>query len=510
MLPGFTRKLLLALLYACAGTVAVLAQTEQGLVYSCPPPDTVACLAEVPEPDPGSVIVTGVCDPDGETQPDEGAGDGADSGDGDGDGDGGTTVGCDTAVAGCYSAYLVEATRADDDASVTYAVRVAYGDADDCRHAVSNIAFALPEGFAALDYAESDTYEGELGRYGVENTTGNPFHSIKFESQHDGFEPGTSELYVFTVAAEAAYPGDSIPLRIKASTESFDLSVALGCDTVEEADEVVEEEEEAAENDYEVVWDYDYVVPGGTGCVESPIVILRSYSVISSCTNSAYCDQSIVIAGDCDASGTPQCEGGDASMLTVPVDVVYVLDGGDDAYATVHFDSSPEEEAGAIYEVWRPEEGERGYEAGYDKPVEGRSGASNPQLLGRIAADGSAEYAFAHESLDVDGPVQVFLVKQIAARTASTYDASPTAAMTAFPNPGMDWVDVSAPALSDGRAARLEVYNATGALMHAESVPAVGDRHATTVVADDFERGLYLIVLQYSNGARIEQRWLRQ
>ena len=81
-----------------------------------------------------------------------------------------------------------------------------------CRHAISYVAFELPAGVKAV--SPNGTFTGTNGRsYGVENTTKNPFHSIKFETRGGTeFKNGQSELFSFTLPAGTALPN---PMRIQ-------------------------------------------------------------------------------------------------------------------------------------------------------------------------------------------------------------------------------------------------------------------------------------------------------
>ena len=518
------------------------AQDDYGLIYNCPPSDTVGCFADVPEPDPGAVIVTGSCAPQGDDHA-EGSGGGAagggDPGDqpttgDDGGSDGEEAVACEAVTNGCFSASLIARALDEEAATVTYTIQVDYLEGEGCRHAISNIAFGLPEDIIVSGFKGTDSYRGNLGGYIVENGTANPFHSIKFETNHDNYEPGTSEQFQIELPADAAFPDDVIDIRVKASTESTDLALDVDCGEPGEGEPGDGGEEEPADDgepdggepgtaDYEVAWEYDYVVPGGSGCVESPVVIIRSYSVTAECVSSAYCEQLIVVAGEC-ADGRPSaCDEVNAGLISEPVaGVAFVAD------ATVEHDGitfpSVEQGRKGHYEVWRPEQ--RGQVGGRspegdiivsgllegDIIVSGRGntqGMARGEMLGRIAARGAEKYDFAHESIQSDERVDVYFVTAEVGVSSSAWtpDLEGVHNFTVYPNPGDISIGIHASTLGETQPALVEVYDATGSRVGGATVPAVGAYYELELDAESLAPGMYFLVMRTANGAVRKSRW---
>lgn len=68
---------------------------------------------------------------------------------------------------------------------------------------VSNVVFQLPQGTKAVWPANQGSYQGSRGNYSVENTTENPFHSIKFNTLSEGFlgfKNGKTDTFQFSVS----------------------------------------------------------------------------------------------------------------------------------------------------------------------------------------------------------------------------------------------------------------------------------------------------------------------
>jgi hypothetical protein len=92
----------------------------------------------------------------------------------------------------------------------------------DCNRALSYIAFALPPGVVAVSPVDGAVVRGSATNYKVENTTNNPFYSIKFESQGEGIRDGQSEVFSYTLPAGVSIP-DTITVEAKYSTTRTQL-----------------------------------------------------------------------------------------------------------------------------------------------------------------------------------------------------------------------------------------------------------------------------------------------
>jgi len=84
-----------------------------------------------------------------------------------------------------------------DKGTVTYRFKIT----NKCDKGLSYIAFELPFGEEALEPDDESTYTAPSGNnYSVENTTNNPFHSIKFETLGpDGIKNGGMEEFSFVM-----------------------------------------------------------------------------------------------------------------------------------------------------------------------------------------------------------------------------------------------------------------------------------------------------------------------
>src|SRR5690606_21180301 len=87
-----------------------------------------------------------------------------------------------------------------------------------CQHNISHVAIQLP-GVPALSPANNSIYIGTLGSYNVENTTNNPFYSIKFNSIGDPFNNGETETFTFTLPANVVY--EEFLILAKAATNTY-------------------------------------------------------------------------------------------------------------------------------------------------------------------------------------------------------------------------------------------------------------------------------------------------
>ena len=472
---------------ALATALCVLdAAAQHDFRLTCPAPDTIACLEELPEPDLDGLVVQTDCGLDVDGNPvDTTAG-------------GGGTPSCDTVMAGCYLVYPVRTTTLDE-GSTRYEVEIAYGEEDGCRHAVSHVAFGVPDGIRATDLTDGGTYVGQLGTYDVENTTNNPFHAVKFESRGDGFEPGATEVFAFTLPPGASLDGDSLRIRLKAGRVLDEVVVAVNCSGDGGVDS-------SSVRRWVVRWDYDYVVPGGTGCADDPLVILRSYSATDGCLNSAFCDQQIVVAaacGDsaavaCDSSGIWRHEGGGA-RAALPTTTVYDASAG--GYA-VAFAGVDEGEYDGLYELYHV--GARGGIGG--GALGARSGSTEPVLIGLLRPDGSDAYTFAHASIGSQDSVSaVWRGEEEAVRDVS--DARPSGPvlerLRVSPNPGSDRLGIDLPRGSSA----IVVRDLRGAVVLRRTLTAGSGR--LEFDAATWRPGVYVVTAFGPQGATAQARWAK-
>ncbi len=112
----------------------------------------------------------------------------------------GTSVWTNTQVNGCITVKLINiANNAQGQPVYSYEVK------NDCANAVSNVAFALPSGVKAASPANNTTYTAGSGRqYTVENTTSNPFYSIKLNTIGEGIKSGQKEVFNYNLPTGTA------------------------------------------------------------------------------------------------------------------------------------------------------------------------------------------------------------------------------------------------------------------------------------------------------------------
>lgn len=82
-----------------------------------------------------------------------------------------------------------------------------------CKKALSNVAFQLP-GVPAIGPANNSTYTAGKS-YHIENTTNNPFYSIKFETIGEGIKFGQSDVFCYTLPTAVAYGQTSLQIQAK-------------------------------------------------------------------------------------------------------------------------------------------------------------------------------------------------------------------------------------------------------------------------------------------------------
>lgn len=82
----------------------------------------------------------------------------------------------------------------------TYRMRIT----NTCTSALNYVAFQLPDGLSAGWPANASTYTAPSGRtYSVRNASAAPFHSIRFKTQGAGIAAGQSDIFEYTLPAQA-------------------------------------------------------------------------------------------------------------------------------------------------------------------------------------------------------------------------------------------------------------------------------------------------------------------
>ncbi|MFB9863494.1 T9SS type A sorting domain-containing protein [Rufibacter immobilis] len=120
-----------------------------------------------------------------------------------GDDDGGDCVAVDECFKFIYKGYV---TLPNGNVKLIYEVIT------NCNHALSNVAFQLPAGAKALN-PTATTY-----KYKVENTTNNPFYSVKFEATNaEGYKNGKSDTFSYELTAAEFAKLTTIMVQAKAA-----------------------------------------------------------------------------------------------------------------------------------------------------------------------------------------------------------------------------------------------------------------------------------------------------
>ncbi len=466
----------------------------QDLTFECAETDTVACLAAVPAPDAAGVVVSTSCPVDINGNPVDTTSNGGRPGGTNPAGDS-----CSVASDGCYTVRVIDFVR-ESNGATRYSIRVDYLALAGCKHDISHIAFGMPAGTSATDFNKSDTYKGRLMAYAVENTTNNPYYSIKFNSTRDGFGLGTYEIFTFTLPAGAAYDTPNIPVLIKAGRVINRMNLSVACATGDNRTSTTGGPDSTA-TAVLVEWEYDYVLPGGTGCYDDPIVIERGYIATDGCANTAFCFQKIVVAGPCVDGAPISCStggtnGGDETPTGLVSLSTTIERSASGDQLVIAFDGYEEGNTGRyrISKVKRLRPGTESFE--------------RPQLLGAVGFLGQHEYRFSHESIafgdsilvEWEGPMAVSGVRQPLAGSVSS--------LRLFPNPGRDVLNVNF--VSDITAGdQLRVTDIHGRVLAVLPL-SVGQVSAHEMPATDWSAGTYLVELVRS-GLTVERGvWLKR
>jgi len=389
---------------------------------------------------------------------------------------------CDTTYVNCYAATPVNTTTLEN-GSTRVEIEVTYRELADCKHAISHVAFSLPNGVSAVDFNAQDSYTGLLGTYTVENTTNNPYHSIKFESNGDGFEPGTREVFSFTLPPGVPY--EEVNITIKAARNVDSMILAIDCESGPDApvDSVI---------NYETFWIYDYINPGGSGCIGDPIIVTRSYGASDACFNSSSCEQEFRIESEC-VDGVPVGCGSDTSQVmgrtVLPSNNIWQAE--QEMFA-VNFSSFEEHEGGfySITKIWRPE--------GDGESVE------DDREIGRLAPRQLENYSFAHESIDANDSIRVEWVGE--ASTVSNTGSIQVQAATVYPNPGSNAFTVTLPA-SIAREAQVFIYDQIGRLQ--QRLHTITTSNTLQLDGTTWTPGIYRIQVIDHKGSLYQATWIK-
>lgn len=522
-----TRVLALAVALL-AGAAPMLAQD---FTVFCPPGDTLACIEDLPEPDPSSVDVTTDCDVDFDGNPhtpgqgtttggdhggrgDDGGGDsGSDDGVGDDDG-ASTAASCDTVAVDCYALTAAALTRDTAAGETTVTVEIAYAEARGCKHAVSHVAFSLPDGVVASAPGNGTGYNGLLGRYYVENPTNNPFYSIKFESLYDAFEPGTTERFTWTVPGAGAYADGTVEVSIKAARNVSTATLTIDCGAEGTASDTTTTTEPPATDttasdptgapNYQVTWLEDYILPGGTTCDGPATLIERTYSVTDACAATNFCFQSFIVPVRCENGAPVSCEPDSTAQRTAVTSRLVVSE--EPGETAVQFEAVAADlgQADGFYSVtWR---------SGATKGA-ARGGALRE--VGRVAGRAQPTYAFSHEVLALGDEVRVAWVA-VGRGTNQGQDAvsgaaelgTAAAGLSVYPNPGRRDLTVELDAGRSG-AAEVIVTDAAGREV-ARRVVAADGATRERFAASSWATGLYFVRVERRGAVVATARWVRR
>ncbi len=120
---------------------------------------------------------------------------------------------------GCFDFALEDKTD-NTDGTTTYCFHIT----NTCKWALSNIAFSVPQ--AATTPADNSTYQSAGGiNYNIENTTNNPFLSIKFETLGEGIKKGGSDVFCFDLFTDLNY--NSFDIQAKAANKRYNVTMDL-------------------------------------------------------------------------------------------------------------------------------------------------------------------------------------------------------------------------------------------------------------------------------------------
>jgi hypothetical protein len=121
---------------------------------------------------------------------------------------------CDVKSAGCVRFELLRITESPSKEK-TYRVRVT----NNCTSKMVFAAIQIPTGMAAVEPANFSTYTSPDGRsYSVRNPNYSPFYSIRFKSATDSIVGGQSDVFEYTLPAQAQVTFINIAARLANQT----------------------------------------------------------------------------------------------------------------------------------------------------------------------------------------------------------------------------------------------------------------------------------------------------
>ncbi|MFT5168374.1 MAG: putative membrane protein [Saprospiraceae bacterium] len=95
---------------------------------------------------------------------------------------------------------------------------------NNCNRALSYAAFSVPQ--EASSPSDNSVYASDNGiNYKIENTTNNPFYSIKFETIGEGFKNGGSGEFCFDLPTAIADDFSTITIQSKASNKTYQVTI---------------------------------------------------------------------------------------------------------------------------------------------------------------------------------------------------------------------------------------------------------------------------------------------
>lgn len=116
--------------------------------------------------------------------------------------------------------FILDSKTDNADGTTTYCFNIT----NHCKKALSNIAFSVPQ--AATSPSDNSTYQSAGGKnYHIENTTNNPFLSIKFETIGEGIKKGASDVFCFDLLTSLAY--NTFDIQAKAANKRYDVTMDL-------------------------------------------------------------------------------------------------------------------------------------------------------------------------------------------------------------------------------------------------------------------------------------------
>ena len=106
---------------------------------------------------------------------------------------------CDVKVNGCMKYELLSIT-ADPGQNLTYRIRVT----NNCQDKLIYTAIQIPDGMVALEPEHLSVFTSETGRdYDIRNPNYSPFYSIRYKSTTDSISNGESDIFRYTLPAQA-------------------------------------------------------------------------------------------------------------------------------------------------------------------------------------------------------------------------------------------------------------------------------------------------------------------